>query len=206
VRSERHKSRVKDDNVTTQHPERSQWGYSEVQVVHEVLKHNRGYLELKIPIEVIITELHGQDLLLDYEYAEVTSQPFPIRKNRSLIDVLLRKAPSTFYQFCSILEGHHGYAYIAHHLIREVQHLDPTIPLEDKMKTFGIAWSPGPKGAGPSSKRVPPTVDALVDKEMLNESIQSIVDKQREMANEVKKVHQNEVSQLKKAVSVCCAL
>ena len=51
-----------------------------------------------------------------------------------------------------------------------------------QMKTFGIAWSPGPKGAGPSSKRVPPTVDALVDKEMLNESIQSIVDKQVQYA------------------------
>ena len=113
-------------------------GYSEVQVVHEVLKRNRGYLELKIPIDAIIPQLHAQDLLLDYEYAEVTSQPFPIKKNRSLIDAFLRKAPSIFYQFCSILEGQHGYEYIAHHLLREVRDLDPHIPLEDKVRCMGV--------------------------------------------------------------------
>ena len=115
-------------------------GYSEVQVVHEVLKRNRGYLELKIPIDAIITQLHAQNILLDYEYAEMTSQPFPIKKNRLLIDALLEKHPSTFYQFCSILEGQHGYEYIAHHLLREVRDLDPNIPLEDKVSCMGGWW------------------------------------------------------------------
>jgi hypothetical protein len=167
-----------------------------------VLKHNRGYLELKIPIDAIIPQLHAQDLLLDYEYAEVTSQPFPIRKNRSLIDAFLKKAPSIFYQFCSILEGQHGYEYIAHHLLREVRDLDPNIPLEDKMKTFGITWSPGPKRSGPPSKIVPPTVDALVDRDLLEKSMKSIFDKQMEMAEDVKRVHQMEVFKLKESVSV----
>ena len=122
-------------------------GYSEVQVVHEVLKRNRGYLELKIPIDAIIPQLHAQDLLLDYEYAEVTSQPFPIKKNRSLIDAFLKKGPSIFYQFCSILEGQHGYEYISHHLLREVRDLDPNIPLEDKVRCMGGWWY------GPSNGR-----------------------------------------------------
>ena len=98
-----------------------------------MLKCNRGYLEQTIPIDVIISTLHAQDVLLDYEYAEVTSQPFPIKKNRSFVDALLKKAPSVFYKFCSILESQHGYEHIAHYLKREVQALDPTLPLEDKV-------------------------------------------------------------------------
>jgi hypothetical protein len=197
--SEGHKSRDKDDGVATRHPDRSKWGYSEVKVIHEVLKCNRGYLEQTIPIDVIISTLHAQDVLLDYEYAEVTSQPFPIKKNRSFVDVLLRKAPSVFYQFCSILESQHGYEHIAHYLTREVQALDPTLQLEDKVKTFGITLSP--KGAGPMSKTISQVVDALVDTDMVKSSIQSIVDKQIEMAEDVKKVHETEVSHLRKAVS-----
>jgi hypothetical protein len=197
--SEGYKSRDKYDGVTARHPDRSKWGYSEVQVVREVLKCNRGYLEQTIPIDVIISTLHAQGVLLDYEYHEVTSQPFSIKRNRSFLDALLRKAPSVFYQFCSILESQRGYEYIAHYLVREVHALDPTMPLEDKMKTFGITLSP--KGAGPMSKTISQVVDALVDTDMVKSSIQSIVDKQIEMAEDVKKVHETEVSHLRKAVS-----
>ena len=116
-------------------------GYSEVQVVHEVLKCNRGYLEQAIPIDVIISTLHAQGVLLDYEYHEVTSQPFPIKRNRTLLDALLRKAPSVFYQFCSILESQRGYEYIARYLMREIQALDQTIPLEDKVIMLCITIS-----------------------------------------------------------------
>jgi hypothetical protein len=158
-------------------------GYSELHLAaHEVLRKNRGYLELKVPIEVIKSELYSQKVLSDYEYYELTSQPFPIKMNQCLLDALMRKSPEMFDRFCSILGNTPGYEYIAHYLQREVEGLDP---------------------AHSTGKLTPRSqyVDALVDKDLLDKSIQSIVDKQREMAEEVRKVHQMEVSQLRTAVS-----
>ena len=108
-------------------------GYSEVQAVHEVLRCNRGYLERAIPIESIISELHAQDVLLEYEYHEVTSQPFPIKMNRSFLDALMKKSSDVFYKFCSILEGLSGYKYIATYLMKQIEDLDLGTSFNDKV-------------------------------------------------------------------------
>ena len=82
-------------------------------------------MELKVPIEVIKSELYSQKVLSDYEYYELTSQPFPIKMNQCLLDALMRKSPEMFDRFCSILGNTPGYEYIAHYLQREVEGLDP---------------------------------------------------------------------------------
>ena len=105
-----------------------------MQVIHQVLRRNRGYLEMKIPMKVILADLHGQDVLVDYEYEEVKSQPFEIKMNRCFLDALMRKSPEMYHRFCSILVAQKGYEYIVHYLEREIRDLDPTVPVDQKVQ------------------------------------------------------------------------
>ena len=118
-------------------------GFSEVQLVHEVLRRNRGYLEMTIPMDVIITTLEAQDVLLPYELHQVKSHASLIEQNRSFLGSLMRKSSDMFYTFCSIMEGLPGYEYIGRYLRAEMKDVDPTVPFDEKVEclftcTFGV--------------------------------------------------------------------
>ena len=119
-------------------------GFAEVQLVHEVLRRNRGYLEMTIPMNVIITTLEAQDVLLPYELHQVKSHASLIEKNRSFLGSLMRKSPDMFYTFCSIMEGLPGYEYIGRYLRAEMKDVDPTVlSFDEKVEclftcTFGV--------------------------------------------------------------------
>ena len=107
---------------------------SEVLQVYEVLRRNRGYLEMIIPMDVIITTLEAQDVLLPYELHQVKSHASLIEKNRSFLGSLMRKSPDMFYAFCSIMEGLPGFEYIGRYLRAEMKDVDPTVPFEEKVE------------------------------------------------------------------------
>ena len=114
--------------------------------MHEVLRRNRGYLEMTIPMDVIITTLEAQDVLLPYEVCQVKSHASLIEKNRSFLGSLMRKSPDMFYTFCSIMEGLPGYEYIGRYLRAEMKDVDQTVPFDEKVEclftcTFGCMCS-----------------------------------------------------------------
>ena len=111
--------------------------------MHEVLTRNRGYLEMTIPMDVIITTLEAQDVLLPYELHQVKSHASLIEKNRSFLDSLMRKSPDMFYTFCSIMEDLPSYEYIGRYLRAEMKDVDPAVPFDEKVEyeftcTFGV--------------------------------------------------------------------
>ena len=101
--------------------------------MHEVLRHNRGYLEMTIPMDIIIDTLEAQDVLLPYELHQVKSHASLIEKNRSFLGSLMRKSPDMFYTFCSIMEGLPGYEYIGRYLRAEMKDVEQTVPFDEKV-------------------------------------------------------------------------
>ena len=102
--------------------------------MREVLTRNRGYLEMTIPMDVIITTLEADNVLLPYELHQVKSHALLIEKNRSFLDSLMRKSPDMFYTFCSIMEGLPGCEYIGRYLRAEMKDVDPTVPFDEKVE------------------------------------------------------------------------
>ena len=116
-------------------------GLTEIQIVHEVLRRNRGYLEMTIPMDVIITKLEAQDVLLPYELCQVKSHASLTEKNRSFLGALMRKSSNMFYTFCSIIEGLPGYEYIGRCLRAEMKDVDPTVPFDEKVEcVYTYIW------------------------------------------------------------------
>ena len=79
----------------------------------EGLKKALPEVEHQLNVSSMITALHGMDLLDDWEYGEVNSEPNSIKKTRMVFNNIRGKGPELQQLFVTFLESKKGTKHIA---------------------------------------------------------------------------------------------